>query len=140
MKQHGTILVPLDGSMVAEAILPEVETIAMAFNATIRIMRSFHGRGDNAEAAEAKKAEDYVTVIAQGLKSKGLNVYSNPLDTDIPYTSDAAQAILDYSKKADLIMMSTHGRSGIKRQLLGSVAEKVVQNATTPVYLVRSVI
>ena len=141
MKQHGIILVPLDGSKLAEAILPEVETVARAFDATIRIIRACYSHGEAGQTIKIQQAEDYVRVVAEGLKAKGLKVYdTSQLDTDAPFTPDAAQAILDYSKKADIIMMSTHGYSGIKHYLLGSVAEKVVHHATKPVYLVRSVI
>jgi nucleotide-binding universal stress UspA family protein len=141
VKQHGIILVPLDGSKLAEAILPEVETVARAFNATVRIMRACYSHGEAGQTIKIQEAEDYARGVAEGLKAKGLKVYdTSPLDTDAPFTPDAAQAILDYSKKADIIMMSTHGYSGIKHYLLGSVAEKVVHHATTPVYLVRSVI
>lgn len=140
MKQNGIILVPLDGSEVAEAILPEVETIARAFNATIRVMRAFGGHREDTEIVSSREADEYVRVIRERLKAKRLNVFiPTSSDSDVIYTTNVAKAILDYSKNADLIMMSTHGRSGVGHWLLGSVAEKVVHHATTPVYLVRPI-
>ena len=58
MKPNGKILVPLDGSKVAEAILPEVEEQAKAFKASIRILRSYHGSGEDNQARITKEAED----------------------------------------------------------------------------------
>ena len=135
MKKNGRILVPLDGSKVAEAILPEVEEQAKAFNANVRIIRSYFGSSENAQAKIAKEADDYVHKMEKALKAKGFKV-----DSVTTFDADAAQAILEHSKDIDLIMMSTHGQGGIKRFLLGSVAEKVLHHASKPIYLARSVI
>ena len=135
MKLNGNILVPLDGSKVAEAILPEVEEQAKAFNASIRILRSYHGSGEDNQARITKEAEDYVHKMEKVLKAKGFNV-----ESVTTFDADAAQAILEHSRNVDLIMMSTHGQGAIKRFLLGSVAEKVLHHATKPIYLARSVI
>ncbi len=135
MKPKGKILVPLDGSKVAEAILPEVEEQAKAFNAGIRILRSYHGSGEDTQAKITKDAEDYVRKMEKTLKAKGFNV-----DSITTFDADAAQAILEHSRNVDLIMMSTHGQGAIKRFLLGSVAEKVLHHAIKPIYLSRSAI
>lgn len=135
MKQNGKILVPLDGSKVAESILPYVEEQAKAFNATISILRSYYGHDEKAQVDATQEAENYVHRIEQMLKAKGFNV-----DSRTQFENDASQAILEHSKKVDIVMMSTHGHGALKHILLGSVAEKVVHHSTVPVYLVRSVL
>ena len=69
------------------------------------------------------------------MKAKGLTV-----DTHVRY-GDEAEEILDHAsqKDIDLVAMTTHGRSGVKRFLLGSVAEKILRHSTKPVFLVRCV-
>jgi universal stress protein A len=65
------------------------------------------------------------------------------LGPDAPSTTckvdvgDAAQCILDASRRADAVVMSTHGRSGLSHLLIGSVAEKVVRHASVPVLTIR---
>ena len=141
MRQYKKILVPLDGSQIGEAILPEVETLARAFNASISIMRAYHAYvfpgadATDAQVAATREAEEYVKGIEERLKSKNLDV-----DSHTRYEADAAKAILDHCAQyhIDLIMMSTHGHGAIGHWLLGSVAEKVVHHATTPVFLLRT--
>jgi nucleotide-binding universal stress UspA family protein len=81
-----------------------------------------------------KEGEAYLRTIEKRLKDKGLTVESHLQQ------GNEAQLILEHSnqKDIDLIAMSTHGRSGVSRWLLGSVAEKVVRHATKPMLLVRS--
>ncbi len=76
---------------------------------------------------------EYLEKIKKQLEAKGLKV-----DTHVRYGQDAEE-ILDHAsqKDVDLIAMTTHGRSGIKRFLLGSVAEKILRHSAKPVFLVR---
>ena len=80
-----------------------------------------------------RKAEEYLKKIEDQLKAKGFKV-----DAHVRY-GDEAEEILDHisQKDVDLIAMTTHGRSGIKRFLLGSVAEKILRHSTKPIFLVR---
>lgn len=141
MRQYSKILVPLDGSQVGEAILAEVEAMAKSFNSTISIMRAYYAHvfpgldATEAQVAATREAEDYVHAIAERLKEKGLAV-----DTHTRYEADAAKAILEHCEQfeIDLVMMSTHGHGAVGHWLLGSVAEKVIHHATTPVFLVRA--
>lgn len=141
MRQYRKVLVPLDGSQVGEAILPEVETMAKAFNATISIMRAYYAHvfpatdPTDAQVAATREAEDYVHMIEERLKAKGLAV-----DSHTRYEADAAKAILDHCEQydIDLVMMSTHGHGALGHWLLGSVAEKVIHHATTPLFLLRA--
>jgi len=133
------ILVPLDGSECAENILPRVEKLATDLKVGISLLRvalahSFPGvDATEAEVAVVREAETYLQGIEQRLKAKGFEV-----DSHVRYGDDAEE-ILAHSNHDDIdfIAMSTHGRSGIKRFLIGSVAEKIVRHATKPVFLVR---
>jgi nucleotide-binding universal stress UspA family protein len=145
MKGYKKILVPLDGSATSEAILPEIEKLASAFGASISLLHVvpiliFSGsmepvvQYETVTEALIKEGEAYLRTIEKRLKDKGLTVESRLQQ------GNEAQLILEHSdqKDIDLIAMSTHGRSGVRRWLLGSVAEKVVRHATKPMLLVRS--
>ena len=141
MRQYRKILVPLDGSEVGEAILPEVETMAKALNASITVLRAYYAHvfpgfdPSRVQVAVTREAEDYVHRVEEQLKAKGFSV-----DSHTRYEADAAKAILEHCERheIDLIMMSTHGHGAIGHYLMGSVAEKVIHNATPPVFLVRA--
>ncbi len=141
MKKYQKMLVPLVGSQVGEAILPDVETMAKAFDAHVSILRAYYAHvfpgmdPTGAQVAATREAEDYVHRIAQQLKDKGIDV-----DSHTRFEPDAAKAILDHCARYenDLILMSTHGHGAIGNWLLGSVAEKVIHHATTPVFLIRA--
>lgn len=141
MQQYKKILVPLDGSKVAEAVLPAVETVAKAFNASIMLLRAYYAHKfpgadpTEVQVAATREAEDYVKAVQKQLKAKGFDA-----DSHTQYEADAAKAILDHAKHKDidLIMMSTHGHGIVGHYLLGSVAEKVVHHSTKPVFLFRS--
>jgi nucleotide-binding universal stress UspA family protein len=139
MEGYKKILVPLDGSEVSESILPEVEKCSMAFKASISLLRVAYAPTipgvdpTEAQVAVVREAEEYLRRIEERLKVKGFTV-----DSHIRYGNDAEE-ILDHCARndIDLIAMSTHGRSGVKRWVLGSVTEKVLRHATKPIFLVR---
>jgi len=84
---------------------------------------------------QKESAERYLTNLAEELKQRGHKV------TAVVKTGQqVAVEIIDFAKEAgaDLIIMCTHGRSGISRWVLGSVALKVITRAETPILLVRS--
>jgi len=140
MMGYEKILVPLDGSAVSEQILPHVENLAMRGNSSIQLVRVAFAHvipgmdPTEPEVAVVKEAEDYLAAIAERLGQKGLQV-----ETHVRYGQDADE-ILDHCDQydIDLIAMSTHGRSGVKRWMLGSVAEKIIRHATKPILLIRS--
>lgn len=140
MEGYEKILVPLDGSETSEAILPEIEKLATTFDATISLLRvnyvhNFPGADPiKVELAVRREAEEYLVKIEKQLKQKGFKV-----DSHIRFGHEAEE-ILNHCGQCDidLIAMSTHGRSGVKRWLLGSIAEKVLRHATKPIFLVRS--
>jgi nucleotide-binding universal stress UspA family protein len=139
MEKFERILVPLDGSECAEIVLPKVEKLATDLKASIALLRvayahTFPGVDPTeAEVKVVREAEEYLRKIEERLKAKGLKV-----DSHVRYGNDADE-ILDHAaqKDIDFIAMTTHGRSGVKRFLLGSVAEKILRHSPKPIFLVR---
>ncbi len=136
----GTILVPLDGSDLAEAILPQVGDLARAHGAELLLLRVALAHAvpgtdpTEGQARAVQEAEQYLAALASDLKGKGLRVSS------VVRYGQAANEILAHADahNVDLIAMSTHGRTGVGRWVLGSVAEKVLRAAKTPLLLVRA--
>jgi nucleotide-binding universal stress UspA family protein len=139
MEKFERILVPLDGSECAEIVFPKVEKLATDLKASIALLRvayahTFPGVDPTeAEVKVVREAEEYLRKIEERLKAKGFNV-----DSHVRYGNDADE-ILDHAaqKDIDFIAMTTHGRSGVKRFLLGSVAEKILRHSPKPIFLVR---
>jgi nucleotide-binding universal stress UspA family protein len=131
MLQIQEILIPLDGSTEAESVLPYLRDLAPKFGSRVHIL----GVGIGRKTRRVNRLiEDYINRTAN--KLHGDNIKAEPV---IRY-GVAADKILDFTaeKEIDLIIMTTHGRSGITRWWMGSVAEKVISEATAPVLLVRS--
>ena len=133
------ILVPLDGSECAENVLPMVEELATELKASMALLRvayahSFPGTDQTgAEVNVVREAEEYLKKIEDRLKAKGFKV-----DSHVRYGNDAEEILEHASQKdIDFIAMTTHGRSGVKRFLLGSVAEKLLRHSPKPIFLVR---
>ena len=139
MDEIKRILVPLDGSQCAETVLPKVEKLAVDLKVGICLLRvayahSFPGADPtDVEVKVVREAEDYLKTVEERLKAKGLKV-----DSHVRYGNDAEE-ILDHAamKDIDMVAMSTHGRSGVGRWLLGSVAEKILRHSPKPIFLVR---
>lgn len=153
------ILVPLDGSSVAEGVLPHVKEVAKKFDAEILLLQtvpsmsqilletaattmegSVSGAELGIEVAEQQhtaikqEAEGYLGSVADRLKAEGLRV------TKYIVEGSAAAAILEFAKesKIDLIAMSTHGRGGLGRLVFGSVTDEVLRKGPhLPMLLVR---
>jgi len=139
------ILVPLDGSELAKNALEEAVKLAKCFGAEIILFQvvpfmPIYGSPELVtplivDEKQKEVAEKYLTNVAEELEKKTLKV------TRMVRTGQqVALEIIDYAKEsgADLIVMCTHGRSGITRWMLGSVAQKVLVRAETPVLLIRS--
>ncbi len=137
------ILVPLDGSPRAEMILPQLGRILKHEDAEILLLRSYFIPDVNAEWATASAelrrqeraaAQAYLHDVARRFSGEGAKVHARILP------GPAADAILKAADEegATLIAMATHGRSGLARFALGSVAEKVIRASRVPVLLVRS--
>jgi nucleotide-binding universal stress UspA family protein len=133
------ILVPLDGSRLAEAALPEAIELGRA-GATLMLLRAAEATQllwtdpADAQAAVVRGAEDYLDAVAERARKAGVA----HVETSVWY-GGPAEAIVDAAQfcSVDLIVMTTHGRSGLGRLVLGSVAETVVRGTTTPILLLR---
>jgi nucleotide-binding universal stress UspA family protein len=146
-----TIVVPLDGSPLAESVLPHVTILAKQGGAELvdvvllavcepiisspfqpgPIVIPEYGEADLSRCKQL--GEGYLATTGERLKADGLRVRSEVL------MGKAADAIIDYasSTPSALIVMATHGRSGLSRWVYGSVANKVLLGASRPVFLVR---
>jgi len=140
------ILVPLDGSTTAEQVLPPATLIAKAVSAEIVLLRvsvvyllgSLVGEwiqpleGDLATADQ--HAKSYLDRVAGRLAGQGIEV-----STTVQIGA-VAESIVQYAEtqQMDLIAMCTHGRTGVGRWTLGSVADRVLRAGSIPVLLVRA--
>ncbi|HIE17700.1 MAG TPA: hypothetical protein EYP71_05845 [Dehalococcoidia bacterium] len=140
------ILAPLDGSDIGQAALPYVGILAVKASSSVTLLQAISPPG-TAEASlfggpDWKKflkamhnaGISYLKGVAETLEKKGIKT------TYEMVTGDPADKIVEYAEKNNitLIAMSTHGRTGLTRWVLGSVADKVLHGAATPVFLVRS--
>lgn len=141
------VLVPLDGSKLAECVVEHVKSIATGCQVPTVVLlqvvepiglRGYLPRGmaedtyrDAKETAEIQ-AKNYLNEMAERLKAEGIAVETDIAD-GLP-----ADEILSYAeeKGVDLIVMSTHGRTGVSRWFSGSVVEKVVSQSLIPVLVV----
>ncbi len=136
---YRTILVPLDGSPLAERALPYAEALARASGARLLLVRAalahtFPGVDPTEDQVKAvREAEDYLATIAAQLARQGV------VETAVFY-GEPVEAILEETRlrKADLVVMATHGRSGVSRWVYGSVAEAVLAESPVPVLLVQA--
>jgi nucleotide-binding universal stress UspA family protein len=142
-----SIVVPLDGSALAEKILPTVSNWARALDVEVALIRAFefpatayYGSEDDlpdydAFREQARKASaGYLKAKADALVANGVRAVST-----LTLEGPAATEIIAYGQSAPraMIAMSTHGRSGVRRWMLGSVTEKVVRHGADPVLVVR---
>jgi len=143
--KYRKILVPLDGSEFGEAALAHVMYLALLSGADVTLLYVVPTIEDVTGSPQMPipidvqwdvlraRAVQYLTGVARrsGWGASKVNVAVE--------TGSAAEIILTVAARGqmDLIAMSTHGRSGVKRWLLGSVAEKVLHAASTPVLLIR---
>jgi nucleotide-binding universal stress UspA family protein len=134
------ILVPLDGSEIAEAVIPFAREIAARSGAELLFVTAVQQVGvwDAALSLQVLKREseiaaDYLATVERDVSGEGQKVATQVLD------GDAAEAVLAAAAEAsvDLIAISTHGRSGISRWLFGSVATRILEHAGVPLLVLR---
>jgi len=141
------ILVPLDGSEFSECSLEHVRAVAAGCRVPkvvlLRVVEPLPGVYElgeewrrNTEAKLQVEAKDYLSKVANNLKGD-LKKGSVAIET-VVVKGNPAYEILEYSKKnqIDLIIMSTHGRSGVSRWVMGSVADRVLRHSLAPVLIV----
>lgn len=137
------ILVPLDGTPQAEEALPYAEALARSDDAEIIILRIPDVPADEFLARDAglafkiihdegEEAQRYVnktlnTLVTEHVKVSGVTQAGPVPDTILAVAEET---------HADMIVMYTHGRTGIQRWLLGSVADEVIQHTHIPVMLI----
>lgn len=143
------ILVPLDGSELAERALPSVEHIARVTGAHIHLTRVFESPivswvtsptyvpgpiYDDLIAAETQEAIAYLTKVRDRFVANGIDARYHVLEGDV------SAALLDYEKQhaIDLVVMCSHGRSGLARFATGSVADRLLYHGTAPTLLLRA--
>jgi nucleotide-binding universal stress UspA family protein len=139
------ILVPLDGSELAKTALGQAEKLAKTFDAEIVLFQvvpfmPIYGSPELVtplivDEKQKDAVEKYLAKLAEELKKRGFRVTAA-----VRTGQQVAGEIIDFAKEAgaDLIVMCTHGRSGISRWVLGSVALKLLTRAETPILLIRS--
>ncbi len=155
---YNHILVALDGSELAEGVLPYVETLAEKFGSSVTLLQAitspeafamattttpimgqpvfpYQASLDPNELTEAERgaALGYLQKVAESLTAQGLKV--GTAEPEGP----AAGAILEHARSQgiDLIAMTTHGRGGLGRLIMGSVADEVLRHAPCPLLLIR---
>jgi len=136
------IVVPLDGSVLAEQILPEVSALASRLNSTVSLLQVLTPVSYSQKEimqpglpwwdADIAAAEAYLTRAAESLIGNGLTV-----SKDVVLSEDVASAILDFSTRAraDLIALATSGAGGVSRFVFGTVADEVTRKSTTSILL-----
>jgi nucleotide-binding universal stress UspA family protein len=147
---YSHVLVPLDGSALAEGVLPHVSALAQkglvkkltfirvteaVINQTIsESIITSEDKGKTIELGEKTEAAKYLEQLTKRLYFNNVEINWEALpplsipDTISKYAQD---------KKVDLIVIATHGRSGLKRVVWGSVAEQVIRNSSVPVLVIR---
>jgi nucleotide-binding universal stress UspA family protein len=139
------ILVPLDGSELAKKALDHIEPLAKIFDAEIFLFQvvpfmPIYGSPELVtpliiDEKQKESAEEYLANLSDELKERGFKV-----TTMVKTGQQVAVEIIDFAEEngVDLIVMCTHGRSGITRWVLGSITHKVLIRAETPILLIRS--
>lgn len=141
MEPFKRILVPLDGSPLAEAVLPAAYDVAEHCGATITLIHVLeHNAPDTIHGQphlnETEQAELYLRDVSSRQQGRGVptetHVHENP-------EHDVARSIAEHAAElhVDLIAIATHGSSGLRGFLFGSIAQKTLRRTSVPVLLVR---
>jgi nucleotide-binding universal stress UspA family protein len=142
------VIVPLDGSELAESVLPHLEALASNCQiTTVELVRAvppieLHYKAalpidlrqeKEINQAILKEAEDYLLKVKSRLDASRMTVTIKVLSGNV------GSILADYVKNsgADLLLMATHGRSGPSRWVWGSIADKLLRSACIPIFLVR---
>jgi nucleotide-binding universal stress UspA family protein len=146
MKQYKHILIPLDGSELAELALADAFSLAQLNSAEVVLLQVISpldyivadtapmGFTEELVKAQQDAALSYLENVSGRKEGRNLRIRL-AVEFGIP-----AETIIDYAHREpiDLIVMATHGRSGLRRWVFGSVADKVLRGADVPVLLVRA--
>ena len=147
------IMLPLDGSELAECVLPHVEAIATACKAAsvvfVRVLHPIHLQANvpangilgfnekklkQMEEQRRQAADDYLKKIVESCRINEAALSCEVLKGSVATTlSQWAE-----NNRVDLIVIASHGRSGISRWVYGSVADRVLRSACTPILMIRA--
>ncbi|CAN5714116.1 universal stress protein [soil metagenome] len=138
------IVVPLDGSRRARLALPSAARLSRQLDAPVHLISvsaidkySYALSAGFSLAAYDELAESGSRQLRAMLRAVEMELSSQGIEVSAAlYTGTVAQAIQDALRPGDLIVMASHGRSGIRRWMLGSVAEQLIRKGTAPVMLV----
>jgi nucleotide-binding universal stress UspA family protein len=145
-KTIGKIVVALDGSELAEQIVPHVSMLAAKLGASVSLLRVLTPQNYAQEQimqpglpwwdADISEAHAYLAALAETLSNQGITV-----STEVLLSDDVARAILDYvgTAKADLLAVATSGAGGFKRLVFGSVADEVTRQSPTSLLVFHAV-
>jgi len=147
------IMVPLDGSELAECVMPHVEAITTGCKITrvvfvrvvnpVQLPASVPARGEFAfsekerqqlEEHRKQTADAYLKEIVENTRFEGAQLSYEVLEGKV------ADTLAHWAEKneVDLIVIASHGRSGISRWVMGSVADRVLRSACVPVLMIRA--
>lgn len=129
------VLVPLDGSPLAEHVLPYARVLAAGLKAPVHLLaclsQTMNVRGEHGELL--RLAQDYLARCAEPFEQAGLRVV-----TSVAQGEPAAEIAAEADREAGtLLVMSTHGRSGLERAALGSVTDRVLHATASPTLVIR---
>ncbi len=145
---YQTILVPLDGSKRAEAILPHVEEMAVRYGAKVILLKVDEPalllewdevidlpKYKEERAQHIRETESYLAVIQKRLRSKGIET-----QTLLKFSSLAVKEILSTAESvgADILAMASHGLGGSTRTFYGSIAVGVLSQIDRPLLVIRT--
>jgi nucleotide-binding universal stress UspA family protein len=133
------VLVPLDGSRLAESVLPTAASVAQALRARVVLLHvlereapaSVHGEAHLTTAEDARR---YLESHATRLRSEGIDVLVDVHDRPV---HDVAVALDEHAHEldADLIAMCAHGRTNLRDRALGTIAEQILRGGSVPILL-----
>jgi len=134
------ILVPLDGSTLAESVLPAAVAVARAFGARVKLLHIIEERGRDTihgqrHLTDGDQALAYLEEVARRPVFESQDV---EIHVHLPRKGDVAESVVDHADEfgADLVILATHGKGGLKGFLFGSIALQALQRGTTPILLV----
>jgi nucleotide-binding universal stress UspA family protein len=132
---YKNIVLPLDGSDASESAIPHAEQLALGCQAKhVTIVHVVEQDRYEGMLSAGKRPGVYLQRAARKLESKGVTADIKVL------TGDPAEAIVSYTETAlcDISVMASHGRSGVTRWAIGSVADKVFRASKIPVLMVKT--
>ena len=144
---YDRIVVPLDGSEFANISLTHAKLLARRLDVPVHLVRAIdptvinrvgatsigfdYSAVDELITEEEQAATTFIDKQVEALEADGFSV------TGVVLRGYAAAAVNSTTQEGDLIVMASHGRSGVRRWFLGSVAEEIVRQSTVPVLLIR---